>query len=48
MGVVLEIDDMGLILCFCVIYGRYAQILDDLKKDPESHGGPPDCIVSQF
>ncbi|TYK08134.1 DUF89 domain-containing protein [Cucumis melo var. makuwa] len=22
----------------------YAQILDDLKKDPESHGGPPDCI----
>lgn len=24
---------------------RYAQILDDLKKDPESHGGPPDCIL---
>ncbi|CAB80253.1 putative protein [Arabidopsis thaliana] len=25
---------------------RYAEILEDLKKDPESHGGPPDCIVS--
>ncbi|KAH6778687.1 pantothenate kinase [Perilla frutescens var. hirtella] len=24
---------------------RYAEILDDLKKDPESHGGPPDCIL---
>ncbi|KAL8160637.1 hypothetical protein V2J09_002174 [Rumex salicifolius] len=24
---------------------RYADILEDLKKDPESHGGPPDCIV---
>ncbi|KAB1207642.1 hypothetical protein CJ030_MR7G019004, partial [Morella rubra] len=26
---------------FC---GRYAEILEDFKKDPESHGGPPDCI----
>ncbi|KAL3843307.1 hypothetical protein ACJIZ3_000710 [Penstemon smallii] len=23
---------------------RYAEILEDLKRDPESHGGPPDCI----
>ncbi|CAB4291039.1 unnamed protein product [Prunus armeniaca] len=25
---------------------RYSGILEDLKKDPESHGGPPDGIVS--
>ncbi|XP_073285959.1 damage-control phosphatase At2g17340-like [Primulina huaijiensis] len=24
---------------------RYKEILEDLKKDPESHGGPPDCIL---
>ncbi|CAA2972137.1 Hypothetical predicted protein [Olea europaea subsp. europaea] len=24
---------------------RYEEILEDLKKDPESHGGPPDCIL---
>ncbi|XP_060667530.1 damage-control phosphatase At2g17340-like [Ziziphus jujuba] len=24
---------------------RYAEILGDFKKDPESHGGPPDCIL---
>ncbi|CDP14484.1 unnamed protein product [Coffea canephora] len=24
---------------------RYAEILEDLKKDPESHGGPPDCVL---
>ncbi|EOX98924.1 hypothetical protein QUC31_014896 [Theobroma cacao] len=24
---------------------RYGEILNDLKKDPESHGGPPDCIL---
>lgn len=24
---------------------RYAEILEDLKRDPESHGGPPDCIL---
>ncbi|XP_076944795.1 damage-control phosphatase At2g17340-like [Bidens hawaiensis] len=24
---------------------RYAEILEDFKKDPESHGGPPDCIL---
>lgn len=24
---------------------RYLEILEDLKKDPESHGGPPDCIL---
>ncbi|KAI4351892.1 hypothetical protein L6164_006196 [Bauhinia variegata] len=24
---------------------RYTEILEDLKKDPESHGGPPDCII---
>ncbi|KAH9603550.1 hypothetical protein KSS87_011313 [Heliosperma pusillum] len=23
---------------------RYGEILEDIKKDPESHGGPPDCI----
>ncbi|TXG65054.1 hypothetical protein EZV62_012048 [Acer yangbiense] len=23
---------------------RYFEILEDFKKDPESHGGPPDCI----
>ncbi|GJS95263.1 damage-control phosphatase-like protein isoform X2 [Tanacetum coccineum] len=23
---------------------RFAEILEDFKKDPESHGGPPDCI----
>lgn len=28
--------------------GRYAEILGDFKKDPESHGGPPDCIVSHI
>lgn len=25
---------------------RYTEILEDLKANPESHGGPPDCIVS--
>ncbi|XP_050132883.1 damage-control phosphatase At2g17340-like [Malus sylvestris] len=24
---------------------RYTEILEDLKKDPESHGSPPDCIL---
>nr|POF21659.1 uncharacterized protein CFP56_26323 [Quercus suber] len=24
---------------------RYFEILEDFKKDPESHGGPPDCIL---
>ncbi|XP_022135892.1 uncharacterized protein At2g17340-like [Momordica charantia] len=24
---------------------RYAEILEDFMKDPESHGGPPDCIL---
>ncbi|EPS59987.1 hypothetical protein M569_14816, partial [Genlisea aurea] len=24
---------------------RYGEILDDLKRNPESHGGPPDCIL---
>ncbi|XP_039040215.1 damage-control phosphatase At2g17340-like [Hibiscus syriacus] len=24
---------------------RYTDILDDMKKHPESHGGPPDCIL---
>ncbi|KAL2464491.1 Uncharacterized protein Fot_52447 [Forsythia ovata] len=24
---------------------RYQEILEDFKKDPESHGGPPDCIL---
>ncbi|KAI3864640.1 hypothetical protein MKX03_009160 [Papaver bracteatum] len=24
---------------------RYTEILEDLKKDPESHNGPPDCIM---
>ncbi|KAL5789020.1 hypothetical protein ACOSP7_005969 [Xanthoceras sorbifolium] len=24
---------------------RYSEILEDFKKDPESHGGPPDCIL---
>ncbi|KNA18261.1 hypothetical protein SOVF_072590 [Spinacia oleracea] len=24
---------------------RFGEILEDLKKDPESHGGPPDCIL---
>ncbi|KAK1379298.1 Damage-control phosphatase [Heracleum sosnowskyi] len=24
---------------------RYTDILEDFKKDPESHGGPPDCIL---
>ncbi|KAJ0641185.1 putative damage-control phosphatase [Helianthus annuus] len=27
---------------------RYGEILEDFKKDPESHGGPPDCIVSKI
>lgn len=26
---------------------RFGEILDDLEKDPESHGGPPDCVVSR-
>lgn len=24
---------------------RYVHILEDLKRDPESHGGPPDCTL---
>ncbi|XP_077215627.1 damage-control phosphatase At2g17340-like [Tasmannia lanceolata] len=24
---------------------RYTEILEDFKKDPQSHGGPPDCIL---
>ncbi|CAA7408011.1 unnamed protein product [Spirodela intermedia] len=24
---------------------RYTEILEDLKANPESHGGPPDCIL---
>ncbi|KAG6709071.1 hypothetical protein I3843_06G108600 [Carya illinoinensis] len=24
---------------------RYTEILEEFKKDPESHGGPPDCIL---
>uniref|UniRef100_A0ACD5ZRT5 Uncharacterized protein n=1 Tax=Avena sativa TaxID=4498 RepID=A0ACD5ZRT5_AVESA len=24
---------------------RYTSILEDLKKNPESHGGPPDCLL---
>ncbi|CAL0303541.1 unnamed protein product [Lupinus luteus] len=32
------------IFCLCIDYKRYTDILEDLKKDPESHGGPPDCI----
>ncbi|KAJ6671830.1 PANTOTHENATE KINASE [Salix viminalis] len=24
---------------------RYGDVLEDFKKDPESHGGPPDCIL---
>lgn len=24
---------------------RYTTMLEELKKNPESHGGPPDCIV---
>uniref|UniRef100_A0A2P2J7E7 Pantothenate kinase n=1 Tax=Rhizophora mucronata TaxID=61149 RepID=A0A2P2J7E7_RHIMU len=24
---------------------RYAEMLEDFKKDPESHGGPPDCTL---
>ncbi|CAN6450773.1 unnamed protein product [Victoria cruziana] len=24
---------------------RYTELLEDLKTDPESHGGPPDCIL---
>ncbi|KMT01585.1 hypothetical protein BVRB_9g215810 [Beta vulgaris subsp. vulgaris] len=24
---------------------RYGDILENMKKDPESHGGPPDCIL---
>ncbi|PIA46607.1 hypothetical protein AQUCO_01500264v1 [Aquilegia coerulea] len=24
---------------------RYTEILEDIKRDPESHGGPPDCVL---
>ncbi|KAK9667042.1 hypothetical protein RND81_14G228300 [Saponaria officinalis] len=24
---------------------RYGEMLEDIKKDPQSHGGPPDCIL---
>lgn len=34
-----------MIYAFPVLFDRYTEILEDLKKDPESHGGPPDCIV---
>jgi damage-control phosphatase, subfamily II, stand-alone protein len=27
------------------LYIRYTSMLEELKKNPESHGGPPDCIV---
>ncbi|TQE13859.1 hypothetical protein C1H46_000490 [Malus baccata] len=27
-----------------IVDNWYTEILEDLKKDPESHGGPPDCI----
>lgn len=27
--------------------GRYGGILEDWKKDPQSHSGPPDGIVTQ-
>ena len=33
---------------FVLICGRYTEILEDFKKDPESHGGPPDGIVSHI
>ncbi|CAN6995922.1 unnamed protein product [Brassica rapa subsp. trilocularis] len=25
---------------------KVSEILEELKKDPERHGGPPDCIAS--
>ncbi|KAK9164757.1 hypothetical protein Syun_005659 [Stephania yunnanensis] len=24
---------------------RYTEMLEEMKKDPESHGGPPDCVL---
>ncbi|KAL6592697.1 hypothetical protein ACP70R_049372 [Stipagrostis hirtigluma subsp. patula] len=27
---------------------RYTAMLEELKKDPESHGGPPDCILREL
>ena len=41
----LSLFDLRLISYF--EYGRYGGILEDWKKDPESHGGPPDGVVSQ-
>lgn len=33
----------------CLFCGcRYGEILDDMLANPESHGGPPDCIVSML
>lgn len=42
----LKIDDSFQFLPVLFLVDRYTAILEDLKKDPESHGGPPDCIVS--
>ncbi|KAF4354304.1 hypothetical protein G4B88_007433 [Cannabis sativa] len=30
-----------------LLFGRYSELLEDFKKDPESHGGPPDCIDAE-
>lgn len=42
----LKIDDSFQLLPVLLLVDRYSAILEDIKKDPESHGGPPDCIVS--
>ena len=35
----------AVIICYSGVR-RYREILDDMLANPESHGGPPDCIVS--
>lgn len=42
---VCSIEFSNYIFGLCIPWKRYSDILEDFKKDPESHGGPPDCIV---
>lgn len=34
------------LLCLFFFCTRYTAMLEDMKKNPESNGGPPDCVVS--
>ncbi|CAK9148731.1 unnamed protein product [Ilex paraguariensis] len=40
-------ESVGSLFVFLSLCRRdwYAELLEDFKKDPKSHGGPPDCIL---